>query len=175
MTRWKMIAAVGAVAAVVIASAIVLLVFATGETPAPQPSPSAGAPLDDGPRIQPATPGATVPPGGEDRPSAGDQTSQVKVCNAYLDAFLIPGTPEERANRLKDLGTPANVEQAKLAARLPEAKRKGDCALDPSASRAAQAQAHVQLTDGSWWAMSLVKDLTVPAGWRVQALTREGH
>lgn len=175
MQRWKIVATVAAVAAAVLASIIVLLVTTTRE--ASQPPPVAETPRT---RIAPPTQGPgnpTTPVTSEDAPSTPDQENQVKVCNAYLDAFLQPGTPDERAARLREWGTPQNVEQAKQTdpRRLSTAKRKGDCTLDPSNARANQTQAHVQLADGSWWACTLVKDLTVAAQWRVHALTREGH
>ncbi|GAB3707747.1 hypothetical protein [Mariniluteicoccus flavus] len=173
MQRWKLVAAVAAVAAVVIASVIVLLVTSTREAVTPPPPPVES----QGPRIDRPTqpPSPSVTPHIEDRPSNPDQANQIKVGNAYMDAFLQPGSIEERAARLKEWGTPQNVEQAKLTNRLPNARRKGDVALDPTNARPNQTQAHVQLTDGSWWAMTLVKDPTVAAQWRVHVATREGH
>lgn len=175
MQRWKLVAAVAAVAAVVIASVIVLLVTQSRESARrpepPEPSRTRIAPPTSAPA---PTASSTM---NEDAPSTDDQRAQVRVCNNYLDAFLQPGTPDERAARLREWGTPQNVEQAKQTdpRRLSTAKRKGDCTLDPGAAHANQAQAHVQLTDGTWWAFTLVKDLTVAAQWRVHAATREGH
>lgn len=176
MTRWKLIAALAAVAAVVIASVIVLLV-SSGRQPAPTTAPST-QPIRIDPPVQ-GTPAPTAAPTvvEEERPMPGDQTAQVAVANAYLDAFLQPGTPAEREARLKDLATPADLAGAKLVAndRLPTAKRKTSAALDPGVARANEAYAHVQLTDDTWWGMGLVKDLTAPKGWRVSFLEKEGH
>ncbi|GAB3622691.1 hypothetical protein GCM10027418_07730 [Mariniluteicoccus endophyticus] len=137
--------------------------------------PGHGRPTHRGPDGRP--PSSSSTPIVENRPSGSDQSNQVKVCNAYIDAFLQPGSPEEREQRLREWGTPQNVEQAKETdpRRLSSAKRKGDCTPDGSLSRPNQTQAHVQLTDGTWWAATLVKDLTAKNEWRVHALTREGH
>ncbi|OYO00481.1 hypothetical protein CGZ95_07470 [Enemella evansiae] len=175
MTRWKLVAALAAVAAVVIASVIVLLVGSGRQAATPPPAPP---PV----RIDPPAQGTAAPTAaptslGEERPMPGDQTAQVEVANAYMDAFLRPGTPAEREARLKDLATPNDLVLAKQVAneRLPNAKRKTSAALDPGVARANEAYAHVQLTDDTWWGMGLVKDLTAPKGWRVSFLEKEGH
>lgn len=175
MQRWKLVAVVAAVVVAVVASIVVLLVTATNPPPATAPTPVATV----GPRVPRPTsaPTPTPTPHNENRPAGGDQANQVKVCNAYLDAFLQPGTEDERAARLREWATPQNLEQARATdpRRLSTARRKDDCALDPSNARPNQVQAHAQLTDGTWWSLTLVKDLTVAAQWRVHAVTREGH
>lgn len=175
MTRWKLTAALAGVAAIVLASVVVLLIAGGRQEPA-APPPSTPPPT----RIQPPpapTATATVAEGGEDRPMPGDQTNQVEVANAYIDAFLKPGTPEEREARLRDWATPADLRLAREVAndRLPRATRVGAATLDPAGARANQAYAHVRLSDGSWWGIGLVKDLTAPKQWRVSYLEREGH
>lgn len=174
MSRWKLIATLAAVVVVVVVSVVVLVV--TTSTREPQPPVRTTAP----PRIQApvdtSTPTTEVDHD-ENIPSNATQAAQLEVANAYMDAFLAPGSPDERAAKLKDWATPALVETDKLVdpRNLPSATREKSAALDDSMADVNRAVAWVQLSDGAWWNLTLVSDATAPKKWRVSLANREGH
>lgn len=172
MSRWKLIAALAGVIALVLISVVVLVVTTSQRDE--QPPTRTTAP----PRVQaPVDTSSPEADHDENIPANAGQAAQLEVANAYIDAFLKPGSPDERAARLKDVATPALVQTDKLIdpRNLPDATRQKSAALDDNASEPNRAVAWVELSDGSWWNLTLVSDATAPKKWRVSLASREGH
>lgn len=179
LARPKLIAAVIGVAVLVIASVVILVVTSTqGEPTGPAtPTPARGAT----PVVTPRTSSApTLPAEHEENiPANETQSTQIRLANDYIDAFLAAESAEARIAALQELGTPQNLADIREIdqSRVPAATRVPgqDAALDPSSSTDSRAYAHVRLTDDSWWGMWLVRDANAPRGWAVASLEKFGH